>query len=166
MNIKNFVYLSLIFISISPISPVAAGELSILVNGIALHSEKPAGPELNERNWGTGLQYDFNKTRGNWVPFVAASGFLDSFKNPSYYLGGGALRRWQLTKKYHFDAGVIAFFMTRQDYLNGNPFPGILPAFSFGNERLSLNVTYVPKIDPKLIELWFFQLKIAVSKGS
>ena len=42
------------------------------------------------------------------------------------------------------------------------PFPGVLPAFSLGNRKMALNLTYIPKVHPKLIPLWFSQLKVAL----
>lgn len=53
--------------------------------------------------------------------------------------------------------------MTRQDFNNGLPFPGILPAFSFGTDRIALNMTYIPKVYPKMVALAFFQLKIKLT---
>ena len=69
-------------------TPAQADQWSLLINGKAIHLEKPAGVELNEENWGAGVQYDFNMTNGKWVPFISASGFKDSNGNPSYYAGG------------------------------------------------------------------------------
>ena len=91
---------------------------------------------------------------------------MDSFENPSYYTGAGIVRRFHFSQKtdaMHFDAGVIGFFMTREDYRDGNPFFGMLPALSFGNRRFALNITYIPKVQPKMVALWFFQLKISMT---
>lgn len=88
-----------------------------------------------------------------------ASGFIDSNKNPSYYAGGGAMRRFQYNA-VHFDLGAIGFLMTRKGYKNDHPFIGVLPAFSVGTEKISLNMTYIPKVEPKAVALWFFQIKI------
>jgi hypothetical protein len=140
----------------------AAGELSLLVNGKAIHINAPAGTHLNEKNWGLGAQYDWDIVNKKWVPFAAVSGFSDSNKNPSYYAGGGALRRFQLDDT-HVDLGLIGFVMTRKDYKNDQPFFGVLPAFSVGTNRISVNMTYIPKVHPKAVPLWFFQLKINLS---
>jgi hypothetical protein len=140
----------------------AAGELSLLVNGKAIHIDTPAGTHLNEKNWGLGLQYDWDIVNKKWVPFAAVSGFSDSNKNPSYYAGGGVLRRFQFDDT-HVDLGLIGFLMTRKDYKNDQPFFAALPAFSMGTNRVSLNMTYIPKVHPKAVPLWFFQLKIGLS---
>ena len=139
-----------------------AGEMSLLVNGKAVHINAPAGTNLNEKNWGLGLQYDGDLINKKWVPFAAASGFSDSNRNPSYYVGGGALRRFQFDGT-HVDMGAIGFVMTRKDYKNDQPFLGVLPAFSVGTDRVSVNMTYIPKVHPKAVPLWFFQLKINLS---
>ena len=147
-------------------APVQADQLSLLINGKAIHLDQPDGVDLNEDNWGAGLQYDFDITKSKWVPFLSASGFRDSNENMSYYAGGGTMRRFsfgETENSLHLDAGVVAFLMVRKDYNNGDPFPGVLPAVSFGTNRVALNVTYVPKIDPKMVPIIFFQLKIGLN---
>jgi hypothetical protein len=139
-----------------------AGEMSLLVNGKAIHINTPADKHLNEKNWGLGLQYDGDIVNKKWVPFAMVSGFVDSNKNPSYYAGGGGLRRFQFDGT-HVDIGAIGFVMTRKDYKNDQPFIGVLPAFSVGTQRVSVNMTYIPKVHPKAVALWFFQLKINLS---
>jgi hypothetical protein len=137
----------------------AADETSLLINGKALHLNTPAGKNLNEKNWGLGLQYDWDLADSKWIPFAAVSGFIDSNRHPSYYAGGGALRRFQLDGM-HVDVGAIGFLMTRKDYKNDNPFPGVLPLLSVGTQSVALNVTYIPKVEPKSVALWFFQVKM------
>ncbi len=140
----------------------AADEMSLLVNGKAIHINPPAGKNLNEKNWGLGYQYDWTPVKNNWVPFATVSGFIDSNNNPSYYAGGGALRRFQYDG-LRVEAGAIGFVMTRKGYKNEEPFLGVLPAFSVGTAKVSLNMTYIPKVEPKAVPLWFFQLKINFS---
>lgn len=147
-------------------APVSADQLSLLINGKAIHLEKPVGTKYNEENWGAGVQYDFTSKDSKWVPFLTASGFKDSNKNPSYYAGGGMMYRYAFgadKNSLHLDTGLVVFAMTRKDYLHGNPFLGALPVISFGNDRVALNVTYIPKVDPKLIPLLFLQLKIGIN---
>jgi hypothetical protein len=142
-----------------------ADQWSLLLNGKAIHLDKPAGTDYNEKNWGAGVQYDFDMTQSKWVPFLTASGFKDSNSNPSYYAGGGTMRRFafgQEKNSLHLDAGVVAFFMIRKDFMNDKPFPGVLPVVSFGTERVALNMTFIPKVDPKMVPILFFQLKIGI----
>jgi hypothetical protein len=136
-----------------------ASEMDLLVNGKAIHFNVPEGKHLNEKNWGLGFQYDGDLVNQKWVPFATVSGFIDSNKNPSYYAGGGMLRRFQ-GESLHFDIGAIGFVMTRKEYKNDQPFLGVLPAFSVGGKRVSVNMTYIPKVEPKAVPLVFFQLKI------
>ena len=146
-------------------APAQAEQWSLLINGKAIHLDEPAGSDLNEDNWGAGIQYDFDMTKGKWIPFVSASGFKDSNGNPSYYAGGGTVRRFSFGKEkssVHLDAGMVAFLMIRKDFMNGDPFPGVLPVISFGTDRVAVNVTYIPKIDPKMVPIVFFQLKIGL----
>ena len=64
----------------------------------------------------------------------------------------------------HVDAGVIAFVMTRQDYKNNDPFPGVLPFLSIGNNRFAVNITYVPEIVPKMVAFLYFQVTIKLAE--
>ena len=150
----------------APMSALA-GQFSWILNGKAIHLGEPAGTHFNEKNWGLGVQYDFDLVNGKWLPYVTASGFKDSLRNPSYYAGGGYLRRYRFSLAtsgtMNFDVGAIAFLMTREDFKHNRPFPGILPVASIGTDRVAVNLTYIPKVHPKLVPLWFFQLKIATS---
>ncbi len=142
-----------------------ADQWSIVLNGKAIHLDEMAQTTLNEENWGGGVQYDFDVTENNWVPFVSASGFKDSNGNPSWYAGGGTVRRFSFGEGKdapHLDLGAIGFLMVRKDFRGGDPFPGILPVASIGYQRFALNVTYIPKVDPKMVPLIFLQLKIGV----
>ena len=159
--------LLLIVIAIAVVSRAAqADELHLIVNGKAIHLDQKPGTHYNESNWGAGFQYDFEKSKSNWVPFIAASGFSDSNKNSSYYAGGGWLKRFDSflsDASLHADAGVVVFAMWRQEFNRGKPFAGVLPAFSVGGERVSVNVTYIPRVDPKMVPILFFQLKLKLS---
>jgi hypothetical protein len=146
-------------------SPVFAEEWNLLINGQARHLGVPAGQHYNERNWGLGLQYDFIEPEKKWIPFVNASEFKDSNGNLSYYAGGGINRRFipiEGASSFHIDIGAVGFLMHRKDFKDGRPFPGILPVASVGTDRLSLNITYIPKVEPKMVPLWFFQLKLGM----
>ncbi|MHB8729800.1 MAG: hypothetical protein ACYC9K_12325 [Sulfuricaulis sp.] len=159
----GFIFPTLIaaFCSVFFTAGVAADELSLLVNGKAIHVNAPAGKDLNESNWGAGFQYDWAPIdAGRWVPFAMASGFSDSNRNPSYYSGGGLLRRYETDNGWRADIGVIGFVMTRKNYKDDKPFLGVLPAFSVGTKRFAVNMTYIPKVDPKMVALFFFQLKV------
>jgi len=150
----------------TPISgEVEAGELHALINGKAAHLDTIPGTTFNENNWGGGIQYDFDPWNDDWIPFLNVSGFSDSNSNPSYYAGGGLMRRFILSEELdnlHVDLGAVAFLMTRKGYRNNRPFFGGLPVASIGTDRIAINVTYIPKVDPKMVQLLFFQLKIKI----
>lgn len=167
LGVSTGLSLLLLLISVSMLSSVdhaEAGSLHALLNGKAVHLESaPASQTYNEDNWGGGLQYDFDPWHENWIPFVSASGFLDSNSNASYYAGGGIVRRFTVSEKLdnlHVDAGVVSFLMTRKGFRNNKPFLGLLPVLSIGTEYVSVNMTYIPKVEPKMVALFFFQLKI------
>ena len=46
---------------------------------------------------------------------------------------------------FYVDLGGVAFVMTRQDVNHNEPFPGVLPAATFGFKRIALNLTYMPE---------------------
>jgi hypothetical protein len=142
-------------------------DLNLLLNGKAFHINASDGADYNENNWGAGLQYDFDR-KGNWIPFINISGFLDSNENTSWYAGGGSVYRFELGTDggLHAELGAIAFVMRRKGFRNDRPFPGVLPVASVGSERLALNITYIPKIDPKMVPLVFLQLKLKLGAQS
>ena len=64
--------------------------------------------------------------------------------------------------------------MTREDVNHNEPFPGVLPAATFGFKRIALNLTYMPesvvdrvtnskKYDPSMEGVFFLQLKLNAS---
>lgn len=159
--------LFLFLVPIIFIQAAHAGELHFVLNGKSIHINKIPSENLNERNYGAGFQYEFNRINKNWVPFLNAGGFTDSYDKPSYYVGGGFFHRYSLSRNFlnlHFDAGLTGFVMTKEDVNDNEPFPGILPMVSIGNERVALNITYIPKITDIGTDLWFMQLKFSLGR--
>jgi len=143
---------------------VNADALQLIVSGKSVHLD--ADVSFNEKNWGLGFEYDFEE-RNKWIPLITGLVFKDSLKRTSKYLGGGAKRRFLLGNNpdgMHLDAGIFAFVMTRQDYKNNDPFVGALPFISVGNSRFAVNITYVPKIVPKMVAFVYFQLTIKIAE--
>lgn len=165
-----FFAISLLFLfSLFCVQSVRAGELHFVLNGKSIHLKEKPGLDLNEHNLGVGFQYEFNNVYKNWVPFLNAGGFSDSFEEPSYYVGGGIVRRYKFRNQlvnFHMDAGLTAFMMTKSDINDNEPFPGMLPMVSFGNKYAALNVTYIPKVSDhrNATELWFMQLKVRLGR--
>jgi hypothetical protein len=144
----------------------------VVLNGRAVHIN--AAENWNEENWGIGIEREFSST-GPWIKVALANAFDDSMGNPSYMAGGGLKRRFHIrSDDFYVDVGAVAFFMTR-DGVNGNdPFPGVLPAATFGFKRVALNLTYMPETivdrvtntsmhDPSMEGVFFLQLKLDAS---
>jgi len=144
----------------------------VVLNGRAVHMN--ASRNWNEDNWGLGFEHEFAST-SPWIKVALANGFKDSMDNPSYMVGGGMKRRFAVGHRdFHVDVGGIAFLMTRQDVNRNEPFPGVLPAATFGFKRVALNLTYLPesvvdrvtnskKHDPSMEGVFFLQLKLDAS---
>lgn len=144
-------------------SVAQADELHLILNGKAYHMTTR---NYNEKNYGLGLEYDF-APRKNWITFINGGFFKDSLRNTSNYIGIGKKRRYLLQDDpsgWHIDLGLIAFLMTRKDYHDNHPFPGVLPVLSLGKQWFSLNATYIPKVSPKHVNLFFFQIMIRVAQ--
>ena len=156
--------LLLAFAIVATMSPgvTNAQGLNLVLNGKSFHLDEPAGVNYNETNTGGGLQYDFGPNRDNAYPYINFGGLKDSFENNSYYAGGGIAKRFRAKKTIHVDFGITAFLMTREDRNDNKPFPGLLPMMTIGTDRVGINITYVPKVEPKSVPLFFLQLKLAL----
>lgn len=155
-------FIIMIMLTLGLSMSVMADELQIIVNGKAIHLDDG---NYNEKNWGVGINYDF-APKDKWIKFFNASYFKDSNYNTSTYAGGGIKRRYSLDGEedgWRVDLGLIAFLMTRKDYNNNDPFPGILPFVSVANGPVSLNVTYIPAVTPKYKDLLYFQLMVRIA---
>lgn len=154
-----------LLIALAHAGTAKANDMHLIVNGKAIHFNERPDVHYNENNWGAGFQYDFGNKNDDVVPFITASGFKDSNGNPSFYAGGGAMRRYYFNvgdTRLHGDVGGIVFLMTRKAFRDGDPFFGVLPAFSIGGDKIAVNMTFIPKVEPKAVPLLFFQLKISL----
>jgi hypothetical protein len=148
------------------------GNWGVVLNGRAVHIN--ASREWNEDNWGLGFEHEFASS-SPWVKLALANGFKDSMGNPSYMAGGGLKRRFTMgSQDFYVDVGGVAFVMRRQNVNHNEPFPGFLPAATFGFKRVALNLTYMPetavdrvthskKHDPTMEGVFFLQLKLDAS---
>ena len=144
----------------------------VVVNGRAVHMN--AARDWNEDNWGLGLEREFAST-SPWIKVALVNAFTDSMDNPSYMAGGGLKRRFHVgSGSFYVDVGGVAFLMTRENVNRNEPFPGVLPAATFGFKRVALNLTYMPesvvdrvtsskKHDPTMEGVFFLQLKLDAS---
>lgn len=155
-----------------PVAAQSEGGWDVVLNGRAVHMN--AANDWNEDNWGLGMEREFG-SRGPWVRMALVNGFQDSMGDPSYMAGGGLKRRFRPGgDDFYVDVGGIAFLMTRETVNGGRPFPGLLPAATFGFKRVAVNLTYLPesavndvtnsrKYDPSMHGVFFVQLKLDAS---
>ena len=151
----------------------ADGGWDVVLNGRAVHMN--ASRDWNEDNWGLGVEREFVSNTSRWVKVALANGFQDSMGDPSYMAGGGLKRRFRPgADDFYVDVGGIAFLMTREKVNGNRPFPGVLPAATFGFKRIALNLTYLPEsiadrvtnsrtFDPTMHGVFFLQLKLDAS---
>jgi len=152
-----------------------AGGINAVLNGKSYHFD--SSYDWNENNTGLGIEYQFRQ-KSAWRKVVMANGFRDSTNNMSYMAGAGLQRRIYETHKlggFYVYAGLNAFVMTRDDVNNSEPFPGILPSISIGNDKVGFNLTYLPKkaieettnadvLDPTLSGILFLQFKVRMDQ--
>ena len=126
-------------------SAAHGGEVSAVINGKSFHLG--ADKDWNENNLGLGIEYEF-ASESRWRKRLMANGFQDSNEEMSYMVGGGLHRNLYQTERlngFYIDAGLNAFLMTRKDVNGNRPFPGLLPSVTMGNERVGINLTYLPE---------------------
>lgn len=134
-----------------------ADELHLIISGKSFHINPKK--EWNENNTGLGLEYDFNPIK-NWIPLITGASIKDSNDQTSNYLGGGVKYNIVDHNGFYMNLGGIAFFMTRHDYQDNKPFLGAIPFLSIGYQRVSTNITYVPKITDTMDAAIYVQLLI------
>jgi antimicrobial peptide resistance and lipid A acylation protein PagP len=162
--------MALLLGSVTVSRPVLAdGDWGVVLNGHAVHLN--AEKHWNEDNWGLGVEKEFHSS-ARWVTTAVVNGFKDSMDNPSYMAGVSIKRRFRVPSSHvYFDAGLVGFFMTRQNVNNNAPFPGALPAMTFGARHFAVNLTYMPGsavsdvtdahlLDPSITGVFFIQLKL------
>jgi hypothetical protein len=177
MKIIKAVSVSLACLALNaPFAAATAGEFSAVINGKSFHLG--ASEEWNEANYGLGLEYQFD-SETRWKSRLMANGFRDSNDSMSYMAGGGIHRELYSTdrlKGFYIDAGINAFLMTRKDVNDNQPFPGVLPSVTFGNDYVGMNLTYLPKkaveeiydrqmTDSSMSGIVFLQFKFSVDGG-
>lgn len=141
--------------------PAGANELQVIISGRAIHV---GSNDLNENNYGLGLQYDF-ATHRRWIPLINLASLKDSNDNTSRYIGAGIKRRFKLNsgqQKLNFDLGAAALVMKRPGYNDDKPFLGALPFIALSNDWGGINATYVPSIEDDTLPFWYFQFSLKI----
>ena len=142
-------------------SVVAADELQFIISGKSFHR---GGDNLNEDNYGFGLQYDFVRDR-EWIPVLAGARFKDSNDNTSRYVGAGIKRRFTpfaAQSDTSLDVGVIGLAMRRPGYNDDRAFFGAVPFVSLGNGWGGINLTYVPRVEDDTYSFWYLQFSLKI----
>ena len=155
MKIPVFIVLLMLITSFE----AGADELQMIISGKAIHM---GSNNLNEKNYGLGLQYDINQQR-DWIPTINMASFKDSNDNTSRYVGGGMKRRYRFntgTQRLNLDFGALALVMVRPDYNDDEPFYGAVPFVSIGNGWGGINITYVPEVEEDTLAFWYFQFSL------
>lgn len=176
MTILNAAKLTLVsLLIVAPFSTASAGNFSAVLNGKSIHVD--ASEEWNENNLGLGLEYEF-ASDSRWKKQLMVNGFLDSSDEMSYMAGAGLHRTLFATDRldgFYIDAGLNAFFMTRKDINDNQPFPGAVPSLTFGNRNMGINLTYLPvkaverltnarMMDDSVSGIFFLQFKVGMSQ--
>ncbi len=174
MNKNNKLMICAATVLVALLSSAAnAGTFNAVINGKSYHFNSTH--DWNENNLGLGIEHEF-ASQSKWRTTVMANGFRDSTDNMSYMVGAGLHRRLFETEKlsgFYISAGLNAFIMTRDDVDDSKPFPGILPSVSIGNDKIGINLTYLPKaavekttksnlIDPGISGILFLQFKVSM----
>lgn len=155
----RYLFYVCVFLILFQPAVASAGDIGLVISGRTYHFNRDL--DRNERNWGLGLEYEYNG-KEDWVRFSVINAFVDSMDNMSYMVGYGLKRRFFLGEKrrWYFDAGGVAFVMTRKEYHGHRPFPGVLPAITFGGPNFAANLVYIPGFEPITEQSLFLQLRI------
>jgi len=143
----------------------AAGQWNSLSSG-GLQSPNSLDQDF-ARYIGAGVQYEFDRTTGNWLNFFTASQFLDANQDDAYLAGGGMARRFILGKgknQLHLDLGMIACAMQRRDFRDGDTFLAAVPTFSLGSKSVAMSLSYLPNPQDQESNILILQLKLAQEK--
>ena len=141
---------------------VNANDISLIVNGKSIHTNYDSDIKLNEKNIGIGVQYDFGNIYDKSIFFLNSSKFIDSKNDDSYYISYGIMKRFMISEKnnyFHFDIGIISILMLREMDNKLKPIIGLLPIINIGFKDISINTTFIPKINQNGADVIFFQLK-------
>jgi hypothetical protein len=112
---------------------------------------------LNNNNWGVGLEYRFN---------TVASATIGNFKNSDNGHSSYAGIYYQPIAIGPIKLGVVAGgFNGYQSTNNGGWFPAVLPAITIEGGRFGANVFFIPTVGDKVHGAISFQLKVKLFDG-
>jgi len=143
----------------------AEGTNNIVINGISKHfdvteSSFPNG--VNEKNFGLGYEYNFEKSPDQRIEWLLNTGFFkDSLNGTAVYAGGAGLINVVKFDSVHLKLGIEASGFYSSEYNQGKPFVALMPIMNVGTDKISLNITVIPKVSQFIdAGVVFAQLKI------
>jgi len=150
-------------------SNAIADEFYIHLPMISRHGETPddktirgGQEEWNEENYGIGLYYGDNKSFN-----YGGTILKDSYNHMSAYMGGECVGNIVDYNGFNVSIGIFGGVSFRK--VEG-VFPVILPSLHVGYEAVTLNISYVPRVevdsaDFAIPSLLFFSLTIELNGG-
>lgn len=129
----------------------------VLTHHMRFNYDQDKLDDYNEFPAGIGLGKGRYNDSGNFEGMYAM-GFLDSHSNPSFMAGYALIPTWTLlSSEVKFGVGVTGFLMSRSNYLNGLPFPGVLPVASISYKNVAVQAAYIPsrrRNDGNVLFVW------------
>lgn len=107
--------------------------------------DKDKTDHYNESPWGGGMGVSRYNAQGDWSALYAMA-FKDSHNEWQPIIGYGWEKGWYLDdqRDVRLGLGLTAGITARDDFANYVPLPIILPLFSAGYKRLTVQFTYIP----------------------
>ena len=132
------------------IDPKAKAEVWVNPGFYSYHFQKDQN--LNNNNWGVGLEYRFN---------TVASATIGNFKNSDNDRSSYAGIYYQPIAIGPIKLGVVAGgFNGYQSTNNGGWFPAVLPAITIEEGRFGANIFFIPTVGDKVNGAISLQLKL------
>lgn len=162
---KKLMFLLTLFAFILAANTVKAeNRLYLTVNGISRHYnvDRDVFGDLNERNWGGGIEYEFSDVNDNRILFFTAGRYKNSIWRQSNYGGVGAKLRFHLFKDpdVNLDTGFV--FLAVSGYYGPGVTPALLPIISLGNKYLAISALFIPALTDVTPATLGLQLKFKV----
>jgi hypothetical protein len=146
------------------------GENELYIPFLSYHPPFAYSAELRSQynDFPTGIGYGrglYNQ-HGNRQS-VYAMGFLDSHSKTTYMVGYSWLTYWDIpSTSLKAGLGYTAFVMSRSNFFDGTPFPGILPVASLNYKQLAIQATYTPGLKDGQGNILFMLAKWEFGKPS
>ncbi|MBU3583247.1 hypothetical protein ICN41_04490 [Polynucleobacter sp. 15G-AUS-farblos] len=138
------------------IEPQSKSELWVNPGMYSYHFQKDQN--LNNNNWGIGLEYRFNT-----VASATFGNYRNSDNDRSSYLG----IYYQPIAVGPVKLGVVAGgFNGYQSTNNGGWFPAVLPALTIEEGRFGANIFFIPTVGDRVHGAISLQLKFRIFDGS